>query len=453
MKTKRILSALIAAVMSLGAMGLTAFAADTAKAWSDSADTTWYDTSSKAFTLTTAEQLAGLATIVNNKTDTFRGKTITLGADIDLQNEEWTPIGGAGAPFSGNFDGAGYTISNLYINKPGIDNIGFIGNAWDPESRKEIKNVNIVNADISGNRSTAVLVGNSASITISNCHISGDISVKGSDRYIGGIAGYCYGTIDSSSIKGTEGNPAKITATWMAGGIAGYGGEDTFKAINNNVEYVSVSCVGYAGIGVGLTCYGSIIKENTISDSSVTTNYGVAYTALIVGVHNNTNKTSIIINNTINNSIATNNDENITNIVGADGDNDNLIAGTEVVFDEAGKVTSGKFEVAPPASALNEGYAVSKNDDGSYGVAETSITTVNTGTKTGANDSKATGFITTIKNGGEIKSIRWTVTSGETTQDSDTYNMDVTLGGDAVLGLVADGLFDDSASAEAVINK
>lgn len=43
----------------------------------------------------------------------YSGKTIALKADIDLKNEEWTPIGTDGKKFEGTFDGNSKTISNL----------------------------------------------------------------------------------------------------------------------------------------------------------------------------------------------------------------------------------------------------------------------------------------------------------------------------------------------------
>lgn len=73
---------------------MTAFAADDPEIWNGTADTSWYDNNPTAqeYTLTTAEELAGLAELVNNKTHDFTNKTIKLGADIvlndtsDLQN-------------------------------------------------------------------------------------------------------------------------------------------------------------------------------------------------------------------------------------------------------------------------------------------------------------------------------------------------------------------------------
>ena len=94
--------------------------------WDGTSDTSWYDASKTEFTLTTAEQLAGFRDLVDGKVEgiapvTFAGKTVKLGADIDLNKIPFDPIGynyesKGGQVFKGTFDGANHTIYNLYQN-------------------------------------------------------------------------------------------------------------------------------------------------------------------------------------------------------------------------------------------------------------------------------------------------------------------------------------------------
>lgn len=90
----------------------------------------WYlkGKESGKFEIKTAEQLREFARIANRgisssvipggiAQDDFTGKTVTLTADIDLKNEEWTPIGALTEEFKGTFDGNGKTVSNLKITK------------------------------------------------------------------------------------------------------------------------------------------------------------------------------------------------------------------------------------------------------------------------------------------------------------------------------------------------
>lgn len=88
--------------------------------WSQIADIGWYSDSASEFEISTAQQLAGLAKMVNSGTN-FDGKTVSLTADIDLSGKNWTPIGfdngknGAtlvGA-FCGVFDGGDFQITGL----------------------------------------------------------------------------------------------------------------------------------------------------------------------------------------------------------------------------------------------------------------------------------------------------------------------------------------------------
>lgn len=55
------------------------------------------------------------ATSVNNGDD-YTGVTVSLNADIDLNNEDWCPIGTPQYPFKGTFDGQNHTVSNLRVN-------------------------------------------------------------------------------------------------------------------------------------------------------------------------------------------------------------------------------------------------------------------------------------------------------------------------------------------------
>ncbi|MEL7566864.1 MAG: chitobiase/beta-hexosaminidase C-terminal domain-containing protein, partial [Dehalobacterium sp.] len=112
-------------------------ASQTPGVWDGTADTSWYDAGSPltAYTITTPEQLAGLASLVNAG-NSFSGVTFTLANDLTLNSESstanWTPIGtvsvtiddnrhavvGSGTPFAGIFDGAGYAVNGLYISSP-----------------------------------------------------------------------------------------------------------------------------------------------------------------------------------------------------------------------------------------------------------------------------------------------------------------------------------------------
>lgn len=71
------------------------------------------------FIIRDAADLAQVAYLVNNGENNFSGKTILLGAPIDLSAHYWVPIGTTVKPFMGSFDGQGHTISGMKIGGDG----------------------------------------------------------------------------------------------------------------------------------------------------------------------------------------------------------------------------------------------------------------------------------------------------------------------------------------------
>ena len=83
---------------------------------------------STTITINTYKELQNFRDNVNNGTNT--AKTVKLGADIDMNGDDWTPIGYNDSKtirlFSGTFDGQGHVISNMKINiTSGTDNLYF----------------------------------------------------------------------------------------------------------------------------------------------------------------------------------------------------------------------------------------------------------------------------------------------------------------------------------------
>ena len=123
---KKLLSLLLALCLVMALVPMAAFAEGTSvDNWDGSADTSWYTSAPDAseYHISTAEQLAGLAQLVNTDpgTTNFAGKTFYLDNDIDLSRHEWISIGtiiGGDCPeysFCGVFDGQGHVISNLTL--------------------------------------------------------------------------------------------------------------------------------------------------------------------------------------------------------------------------------------------------------------------------------------------------------------------------------------------------
>lgn len=182
-----------------------------------SVDTTWYDpanTTQVEYDITTAAQLAGLAELVADG-NTFEGKTLRLGKNIDLGATDdngnpisFEPIGDANNPFKGTFDGQGYTIENLYQSGwafgyewGSYGSIGLFGSLDDAT----IKNVTIKNAEA---------------------------QIEGGD--VGGITGSATGdcTFENITITGTK----LGTYNNGLGGIIGWSGAGNYTFKNINID-------------------------------------------------------------------------------------------------------------------------------------------------------------------------------------------------------------------------
>ncbi len=168
--------------------------------------------------VSTKDQLKELAEAVNGGTS-FENVTIKLDADIDLGNEEWTPIGygnseangtkNAGYRFNGTFDGQGHTISNLKVTTfvggsstaNGATGVGLFGAAFNAT----IKNFTIKNATIKGNHFVAAVVGHARGTTIEDVDVENadiDCVVLNNDEN-GDKAGVVVGFIGISPEKGS----------------------------------------------------------------------------------------------------------------------------------------------------------------------------------------------------------------------------------------------------------
>lgn len=174
--------------------------------WADYADTAWYDSDSTdaEFWITSAEELAGLAKLVNDGTEDFSGKTIYLNQNINLADangylRRWTPIGTHAHPFKGSFDGQNKTISGLNVADFGAAGefaaaglFGFVDG-----TAAEIKNMTVSTAYLAARLDDGSSVPSGAIGTVvgwmENGTISGvtvnDANVCGTATYGGMIAG------------------------------------------------------------------------------------------------------------------------------------------------------------------------------------------------------------------------------------------------------------------------
>ena len=222
---QRVLSLFLALTLCLTLLPTAAFAEGTSvDNWDGTADTSWYTSAPDAskYDISTAEQLAGLAQLVNTDpgTTNFAGKTFYLENDLDLSGHEWISIGtalGGDYPeysFCGVFDGQGHVISNLYSHESYIKGAegadeshnllrnALFGNVYNGE----VKNLGVADAEIwidpkdDSAAGKGILVDWMDKSKITNCWTSGSIySGTKMEKNIGGIVGV---TMQGCTISG-----------------------------------------------------------------------------------------------------------------------------------------------------------------------------------------------------------------------------------------------------------
>lgn len=250
-------------------------------------------------TISTTEGLAWLAVKVNGlnnqERNAFEGKTVTLTADIDLKGYRWYPIGEYRNKewhgFSGNFDGQGHSVSNIYVNDAYSDK-GLFGYV----EMGTLKNVNMVggsvasiftqsegeghssgqsaigglvgyacrckaitnchsSVDVIGNESVGSLCGqvdfNEQVSYISNCSASGTVSGRNSS---GGLIGSLYGQIVVRNCFATGDVNLKQgeTNAWYRGGLIGHTFFVTIlNCYSTGKVYADPTCPSFIGSVIG----------------------------------------------------------------------------------------------------------------------------------------------------------------------------------------------------------
>lgn len=222
--------------------------------------------------ISTVEQLRALATEVNGGT-TFSGMQIKLSNDIDLKSEEWTPIGRKDKAFQGTFDGCGYTISNLKIER-GVNNsssnadMGLFGFTSDGK----VMNFTLYNAFVKAGIDVGAIAGTPYTSSYSNITLAGDVKVEGYSS-VGGMFGKnVYKGMENLTVRVNEGSYVKAeseTYRTYVGGVIGFMGEGNIiiSNVESNINVTGSTC-DVGGI-TGIAHYGNTF-ENCICTGNVT---------------------------------------------------------------------------------------------------------------------------------------------------------------------------------------
>ena len=178
-----------------------------------------------------------------------------LGNNIDASNSKtwgdangsgFNPLGDNSHAFTGKLDGLGHTVSNLYIYRDQVDNVGLFGYIQNAN----IKNLGLVNSNITGQNQVGVLVGSSAQ----NSQLYGVYStgtVTGTGNATGGLIGQQQ---DGSKVESAY-STSQVTGKNHVGGLVG---------VNQNA---SIKDTYATGTVTGETNVAGLVGSNTAQAS------------------------------------------------------------------------------------------------------------------------------------------------------------------------------------------
>ena len=187
--------------------------------------------------------------LMNNLDSNSAGYTELASATAN-EGRGWEPIGNNTA-FTGSFNGQGYEISDLFIDRPAESGVGLFGVVG---KRGVIKNVGVVNGNVTGDNDVGGLVGKNSG-TASNSYST--VSITG-NLNVGGLVGYnFFGIVTNSYATGS------VIGQNNVGGLVGWNRGAVSKS------YATGSVIGQNNVG-GLVGKNSGAASNSYSTGSVT---------------------------------------------------------------------------------------------------------------------------------------------------------------------------------------
>ncbi len=151
----------------------------------------------------------------------------------------WSPVGGSGAMFTGAFDGGGFTISNLTVNRPATSYQGLFGYL----AGAHVQHLRLANANVHGAQYTGALAGLASGSTMAFIALTGAVN-GGQDT--GGLTGYASGcTVHAAAADLT------VQGSDRTGGLIGY-------ALGNTTMYHGSA----RGLARGATSVGGLVGQH-----------------------------------------------------------------------------------------------------------------------------------------------------------------------------------------------
>jgi hypothetical protein len=188
--------------------------------------------------------LDGQFLLMNDLDSTTAGYT-ELASPTANQGKGWRPIGIWPNPFIGSFDGQGFEIRDLFIDREGEDNVGLFSFV---DTGASIVGIAVMNATVTGELYVGGLVGHNHDGSLSNCHSTGNVA---GHTHVGGLVG------ESGGIVSNTYSAASVSGSFEVGGLIGQNHGTVSKS------YSTGTTTGYEYVG-GLVGWN---HEGTVSNS------------------------------------------------------------------------------------------------------------------------------------------------------------------------------------------
>ena len=313
------------------------------------------------------------------------GAAYTLGKGIDLAETQqasglwntgqgFVPIGTASRPFTGSLGGGVAGITNLYINTPGLSNVGLFG-----ASTGSLSGISL-SGNVTGLNQVGLLVGLNQG-QVSGARLMGAVTGQ---TNVGGLAGENTSTIQSTAVNVTTNGATNV------GGLAGYNNGGTLQT--------SYSLGAVNGTGATQSALGGLAGLNS---GTITIAYA---TGAVTG-----NATSMDVggaigrdSGAIDQTYATGAVNGGTQVGGLAG---SVASGATILQSYATGTVNGTSRVGGIAGSLESGGSVSR----SYA----------SGVVTGTNAATTGGLLGQVAAGGTYANLFWDHTKSTTAVGTD----------------------------------
>ena len=150
------------------------------------------------------------------------------------------PIGNDSNKFTGSFDGRGYTITGLFINRSSADDVGLFGCI---DTTGSVVNASLVAVNITGHENVGGLAGRNYGGTVSNSYVTGYVS--GTYGRIGGLVG----NNELNGAVGTSYSTAHVNSDCGgAGGLVGHNWGTLSNSYATGNVTANAACTAIGGL-------------------------------------------------------------------------------------------------------------------------------------------------------------------------------------------------------------